>query len=391
MAWLLFLISPLLIAAKVVKSKHTVHHRSLQKHTVHHRSLQRQFLHGKIAHRKNHLKNHLRHKDIWKTNKHYPFPKWSPSGKQDGDPDDGHSGRCFLGIIPDIKMKQSEGQITLGKAVKKSFFQFLAFGNKDLKGRGVECKLDEQCTEVVDHSCLKNTVGLTEFPGMTTKALCYRDKGQNTCLCGIVSTLIKSEEFCTVKSFFLPEAYMTKQEQEKFKATKITMEKQKKKALALSISNLPKALGYKDSGWFGHHFTRMRNFFHSLSKSSAKQMPLWNKKDGGCLLAWEPAVHCYKVNRMLPCSHDSHCACKVGCSGMGLTQASLIWRPVCYKPSGALFNRCICGLVHEEMKEAECTWPKRDVPNHDLKDARFYSGKGEGGFQTYKPRTQIQT
>ena len=186
MAWLLFLISPLLIAAKVVKSKHTVHHRSLQKHTVHHRSLQRQFLHGKIAHQKNHLKNHLRHKDIWKTNKHYPFPKWSPSGKQDGDPDDGHSGRCFLGIIPDIKMKQSEGQITMGKAVKKSFFKFLAFGNNDLKGRGVECKLDEQCTEVVDHSCLKNTVGLTEFPGMTTKALCYRDKGQNTCLCGIV-------------------------------------------------------------------------------------------------------------------------------------------------------------------------------------------------------------
>merc|ERR1712032_1615995 len=235
---------------KVVKSKHTVHHRSLQKHTFHHRSLQRQFLHGKIAHQKNHLKNHLKHKDIWRTNKHYPFPKWSPSGKQDGDPADGYSGRCFMGLIPDIRMKQSEGQITLSKAVKKSFFKFLAFGSDDLKGRGVECKLDEQCTEVIDNSCVQYNVGLTEFPGITTKALCYRDKGQNTCMCGISSTLIKSREFCTVKSFFLLHAYLDKAQQKKSEANKITMEQQRKKAVALSESDLPKALGYNVNSGF---------------------------------------------------------------------------------------------------------------------------------------------
>lgn len=144
----------------------------------------------------------------------------------------------------------------------------------------------------------------------------------------------------------------------------------------------------KQSGWLGHHFTKARNFFNSFGKNS-KQMPLW-KKEGGCLLAWEPAVQCNRGRRVFACSDDSQCACKVGCSGIGLTQSTMIWRPVCYRISGGI-NQCICGLVHSTLKKEACTWPGRYEQPGDLKDTRYYSGDGTGGYQSFQSRATVDT
>lgn len=118
----------------------------------------------------------IKKKDIWRTNKNYPFPKWSSTGKQAGDPDLGYSGVCVLGLIPDVKLKQSEGPTSMGKWLGKML----------MGSRGVECELDEQCTTVDEQTCNSIQSGASEWAGMKTQPVCYRDKGQNACICGVV-------------------------------------------------------------------------------------------------------------------------------------------------------------------------------------------------------------
>ena len=208
----------------------------------------------------------------------------------------------------------------------------------------------------------------------------------------------------------------------------INYTQQQKKALATSMSDLEKALKKNKKSGILHWFTKTRNFLNSFGKN-VKQMPVrkcnsfghtrarahthtqlwpslanileessvfkyvctfeqvWKKDDSECLLAWEPAVKCYRITRLKSCSKDTQCACGAGCSGMGLTQSNLIWKPVCYRVSWGI-NHCICGLVHNAMPKESCTWPKRYPSANKHQDAQFYSGSGGGGFTKYKPRPQ---
>ena len=112
---------------------------------------------------------------------------------------------------------------------------------------------------------------------------------------------------------------------------------------------------------------------------------LWKQDNSECLLAWEPAVKCYKRTKLRPCKKDAQCTCGVGCSGMGVSQGNLLWKPVCYKVKMGI-NQCICGMVHNKMPKESCTWPTIHPVKGGKQDSRFYSGSGEGGFGKYDPR-----